>query len=133
MGLFGFPGSMLMAHVRQTVSGYLPGSCVIEAYAPQSDGAGGYSEAWVPVTNGTVACRILPMTFSQVETLALQEGVKAESWFIISYTAPYVIGNRLRDIGNGSNPTSGTAYNVRWNQSGVTNEAFIKFAVSRDV
>lgn len=133
MGLFGFPGSLLMAQVRQTVSGYLPGSCVIEAYAPVSDGAGGYSENWTPVAGGTVACRILPMNFGQVEVLALQEGVKAEFWFVIPYSAPYSIGNRLRDIGNGSVPSGGTAYNIRWQQDNVSNEAFIKFACSRDV
>lgn len=133
MGAFAFPGSMTMNAIRQTVGGYMPGSCVIEAYAPVSDGAGGYSENWVPVVSGTVQCRILPMNFSQVEVLALQEGVKAEFWFIIPFTAPYAIGNRLRDIGNGSNPTGGTAYNIRWQQDTVSDMAFLKFACSRDV
>ena len=133
MGVFGFPGSLLMAQVRQVVSGYLPGSCVIEAYAPQSDGAGGVTENWTIVPNGTVACRILPMNFGQVEVLALQEGVKAEFWFVIPYNAPYTIGNRLRDIGDGSNPTGGTAYNIRWQQETVSDAAFLKFACSRDV
>ncbi len=133
MGLFAFPGSLLMSQVRQVVGGYLPGSCVIEAYAPISDGGGGYSETWIPVTGGTVACRVYPMQFSQIELLALQEGIKAEYWLVIPYTAPYTIGNRIRDIGNGSSPSGGTAYNVRWQQDGISNEAFIKFAVSRDV
>lgn len=133
MGLFGSPGSLVMAQIRQNVSGYLPGSCVIEAYAPVSDGAGGYSENWVPVAGGTVAYRSYPMTFSQVEVLSLQEGVKAEFWYVIPYNAPYSVGNRLRDIGNGSAPSGGTAYNIRWQQDSISNIAFLKFACSRDV
>lgn len=125
MGLFGGPGSVLMAQIRTNVSGYLPGTAVIEAFTPQSDGAGGFTETWTPVPSGTVAARVLPLTFGQVETLAAAEGVRAEYWIILPYTAPVSIGNRVS--------VGGTAYNVRLLETDQSNIAFVKISASRDV
>lgn len=125
MGLFGGPGSVLLSQIRQNVGGYLPGTAVIQAFGPTSDVAGGFTETWTPVTNGTVAARVLPMTFGQVETLAAAEGVRAEYWIILPYTAPVVIGNRVS--------VGGTAYNVRLLETDQTNIAFVKISASRDV
>ena len=125
MGLFAGPGSVLMAQIRENVAGYLPGTAIIQAFTPTSDGAGGFTETWTPVSSGTVTARVLPLTFGQVEVLAAAEGVRVEYIVILPYTAPIVTGNRVS--------VGGTAYNVRWMQPDVTNVAFVKAYCSRDV
>ena len=47
-----------LAALRATQNQALPGSAVIERYTLQSDGMGGYEQAWAAV--GTIAARLYP-------------------------------------------------------------------------
>ena len=125
MGVFNGPGKMLMSQIRSTVNGFLPDMGTIQSFAAVSDGAGGFTEQWTPVTSGTVSARVLPMTYSQVEVLSAAEGVRVEYIVVLPYDAPINVGNRIS--------TGGAAYNVRTMQPMVSNVAFVKAYCSRDV
>lgn len=123
--MFGALGSLVMSQVRQTVGNYLPGTgAIIQAFGPVSDGEGGFTENWTPVSGGTVNYRIDPAMYGQLEMLALAEGVKVEYSIILPYNAPITVGNRI--------VIGGTAYNVRIMQPNISNIAFVKALVQRD-
>lgn len=58
---------------RADVANTLPGTAVISAGTVTSDGAGGWTDAYVPVSGGTVACRVDPMR-SRGSRLAVEIG-----------------------------------------------------------
>ena len=94
-----------LAALRATQNQALPGSAVIERYTLQSDGMGGYEQAWAAV--GTIAARLYPQNVhSMAENTAGGAAVISETrWFV---TLPYgstvtaadrlVIDNRTWEI-----------------------------------
>lgn len=132
--MFSGPSDFVLKGIRKTVNGFLPGTVVIESVANVSDGAGGVAEQWTPVTNGTVPGRFNILTYGQIETLALAEGVRVEYAIVVPYNAPLVVGNRILTGGAVANGVySGTQpYNVRILQRDQSNVAFIKAYCSVD-
>ena len=58
---------------RADVANMLPGTAVISSATVVSDGAGGWSDSYVPVSGGTVACRVDPLG-TKASRLAEQVG-----------------------------------------------------------
>lgn len=133
--MFSGPSDFVLKGIRKTVNGFLPGTVVIQAWIPQNDGAGGFTEGWTAVAGGTVAGRIDPISYGQLETLALAEGLKIQYHITVPYDAPVSVGNRFLTGGAVVNGVySGTVpYNIRTLQSETTRLAFVRCACSRDV
>lgn len=78
-----------LAQMRADVERMLPDTAVIKAVTRTSDGAGGWSESWSPVTGGTVACRLDPMTKSERwAARAGQEMLAVQYQLTVPYDAP---------------------------------------------
>lgn len=85
-----------IASMRADIAATLPGTCVIQGVVEVSDGAGGVTPTWTPVTGGTVACRVDHLDRrGQVETVAEAEGFIAEFHLIVPYTAPVAANRRV--------------------------------------
>src|SRR5437870_11533194 len=54
-----------LAYMRAQVAELLPDTCVIKAQVLTPDGAGGNAVTWTPVSGGTVACRLDPLSTTQ--------------------------------------------------------------------
>lgn len=129
------PNGYVLTCIRRTVNRFLPGTALIEAFTAQNDGAGGFTETWTPVTNGTVACRIDPVSIQQVETIAASEGLRVQYNVTLPYDAPVSEGNRLQIGGSVSGGTyvGGTAYNIRQMAPATSHLAFVRCLVQRNV
>lgn len=132
--MFSGPSEFVLKGIRKTVNGFFSGIVVIQSLVNASDGAGGFTEQWTPVTNGTVPSRMDPITFGQVEVLALAEGLKVEYHITVPYNAPVAVGNRFMTGGMVQNGVySGTVpYNIRTLQPETSRLAFVRCLVSRD-
>lgn len=85
-----------IASMRSDILFTLPGTCVIQGVVEVSDGAGGVTPTWTPVTGGTVSCRHDPqMRRGQIEVIAGAEGAVFDSIFILPYNAPVAVGQRI--------------------------------------
>lgn len=133
--MFSGPSDFVLRGIRKTVNGFLLGTVVIQAWMPVSDNAGGFTEGWVNITGGTVPGRIDPISYGQLETLALAEGLKIQYHITVPYDAPVAVGNRFLTGGAVANGVySGTVpYNIRTLQPETSRLAFVRCACSRDV
>lgn len=78
-----------LARFRADVLKMLPDTAVIEAYTRASDGAGGWSETWAPVTGGTVAARLDPLTTRNSQAIESgQEVLVSQRQLTLPYDAP---------------------------------------------
>jgi head-tail adaptor len=51
----------VLTRIRAAVNTLLPTTAIITAVTETSDGQGGFTDAWLPITGGTVSCRIDPV------------------------------------------------------------------------
>ncbi|SRR5258706_9369379 len=73
-------------------NGVLPDTCVIQAPTYTSDGAGGQSASYAPVTGGTVLCRRDPHRLGNtLEVIAGAEAVVYDDIFTLPVTAPIAV------------------------------------------
>lgn len=85
-----------LAAMRADVAQLLPDTCIITANNRTSDGAGGWTDNWQPITGGTVACRCDPMPQRRfIEAYALREGML--NFYVVSlpYNAPVSADQRF--------------------------------------
>lgn len=82
----------------------LPDTCVIARYSHVSDGAGGYTDLWLPDTSA-VACRVAPATLTPTEQ-AVGGGVALVATYTVTFAAGTGIGPQDRLVW--TEPLTGT-------------------------
>jgi SPP1 family predicted phage head-tail adaptor len=82
--------------MRADVAELLPDTCVIKSDIGTSDGAGGWTPNWQPVSGGTVTCRVDPMRKSKrIEVEAERESIVNMYTVTLPYNAPVDVDQRI--------------------------------------
>lgn len=90
-----------LTQMRADVSELLPDTAVITAPSWVSDGAGGGSQSYTPVSGGTVACRLDPVPKLQMTMEAASREVLTVKYILtVPYDAPLAVDYRVTTGGN---------------------------------
>ena len=75
---------------RADVTNMLPGTAILSASTAVSDGAGGWTDSYVPVSGGTVACRVDPLQQrgTKIEIEVGRETLHETYQFTVPWDAP---------------------------------------------
>lgn len=97
----GWLSSDELTAMRAIEANVMPDTCVISAPGTVSDGAGGATVTYTPVTGGTVACRFDPYTRkSGIEIIAGAEGYVFDFIGTFPYNAPLAGDSRISHNGH---------------------------------
>lgn len=91
-----------LAYAREQVAGLLPDTCTIQSRTLTSDGAGGNTETWATVANGSnVPCRVDPVPSQKVtEQISEREVTVTEYMITTAYDSPLATGQRIATGGH---------------------------------
>jgi hypothetical protein len=84
-----------LSWMRGDLATTFPDTCIIQAVTNASDGAGGVTPTWLPVTGGTVACRHDPLPRGGPQIEGGAEGIVLDSIFVLPYDAPVAVNRRI--------------------------------------
>ena len=75
---------------RADVVNMLPGTAILSASTVVSDGAGGWTDSYVPISGGTVACRVDPLRQrgTRIEVQVGRETLEETYQFTVPWDAP---------------------------------------------
>jgi hypothetical protein len=82
--------------MRAQVAQLLPDMGTIAANSRASDGAGGWTDHWLPISGGTVAVRVDPYQLRRfTENFADREGIVNLYTVTLPYDAPVDVGQQI--------------------------------------
>ncbi len=87
-----------LARLRADLARLLPDTAVIYAASTSTDGAGGVTETWAPVSGGTVSCRVDPLTRRRSDNViqaASRQSLAVDYQITLPYDAPIAAHRRI--------------------------------------